>query len=84
VNDLECAVLPQYPPIAAARRALLRHGALAALMAGSGSTVFGLFEDSGQAGVAAAALARPGWTVQVTRTLSRSAHRRRLAGAPSP
>jgi 4-diphosphocytidyl-2-C-methyl-D-erythritol kinase len=80
VNDLERAVLPRFPPIAAARRALLRQGALAALMAGSGSTVFGLFEDARQARRAAAALARPAWTVRVTRTLSRSAHRRRLAG----
>ena len=44
-NDLEAAVLPRHPEIAAARRALLRKGAVAALMSGSGSTVFGLFED---------------------------------------
>jgi 4-diphosphocytidyl-2-C-methyl-D-erythritol kinase len=81
VNDLERAVLPRYPPIEAARRALLRHGARAALMAGSGSTVFGLFDDPRQARVAATALARPEWTVRITRTLTRSAHQRRLAGA---
>jgi 4-diphosphocytidyl-2-C-methyl-D-erythritol kinase len=78
VNDLEQAVLPRHPEIAGARRALLRRGALAALMAGSGSTVFGLFIDRGAAASAAEALRAPGWTVLVTRTLGRTAYQRRL------
>jgi len=79
-NDLEAAVLARHEEIGAAREALLRKGAVAALMAGSGSTVFGLFEESTRARKAAAALARPGWTVIVTRTLGRAACLRRLAG----
>jgi 4-diphosphocytidyl-2-C-methyl-D-erythritol kinase len=82
-NDLEAAVLPRHPKIAGARRALLRRGAVAALMAGSGSTVFGLFQTADAARTAAAALARPGWTVIVTRTLTRQAHVRRLSGLVS-
>jgi 4-diphosphocytidyl-2-C-methyl-D-erythritol kinase len=35
-----------YPGIFKAKEALLRHGALGALMSGSGSVVFGLFSDS--------------------------------------
>jgi 4-diphosphocytidyl-2-C-methyl-D-erythritol kinase len=42
-NDLEHAVLPAYPPIAALKEALLRLGAEGTLMSGSGSAVFGLF-----------------------------------------
>jgi 4-diphosphocytidyl-2-C-methyl-D-erythritol kinase len=38
-----------YPDIFSVKEALLRHGALGALMSGSGSTVFGLFSDSDKA-----------------------------------
>jgi 4-diphosphocytidyl-2-C-methyl-D-erythritol kinase len=43
INDLERAVLPAYPPIAALKDALLRLGAEGVLMSGSGSSVFGIF-----------------------------------------
>ncbi len=43
INDLERAVLPAYPPIAALKDALLRLGAEGVLMSGSGSSVFGTF-----------------------------------------
>jgi 4-diphosphocytidyl-2-C-methyl-D-erythritol kinase len=79
-NDLEAVVLPRHPEILAARERLHRAGAAVALMAGSGSTVFGLFADAGRARAAAEGLARPGWTVMVTRTLGRAAHQRRLEG----
>ena len=83
-NDLERAVFPRHPQIAAAKRSLLRHGAVAALMAGSGSTVFGLFDDRGRADAARRALSRPGRTVWITRTLGRAAHKRRLAVGTEP
>jgi 4-diphosphocytidyl-2-C-methyl-D-erythritol kinase len=79
-NDLERVVLPRHPGILAAREWLHRAGAGVALMAGSGSTVFGLFDDAGRARAASRALARPGWTVIATRTLGRAAHLRRLDG----
>ena len=43
INDLERAVLPAYPPIAALKEALLHLGAEGVLMSGSGSSVFGIF-----------------------------------------
>jgi 4-diphosphocytidyl-2-C-methyl-D-erythritol kinase len=43
INDLERAVLPTYPLIAALKEALLRLGAEGVLMSGSGSSVFGIF-----------------------------------------
>ena len=45
-NDLEPTAASMYPGIFIAKQALLRYGALGALMSGSGSTVFGLFPDS--------------------------------------
>ncbi|MDO8527992.1 MAG: 4-(cytidine 5'-diphospho)-2-C-methyl-D-erythritol kinase [Deltaproteobacteria bacterium] len=43
-NDFESVVIPEYPEIQRVKEALLKAGALGALMSGSGSTVFGLFE----------------------------------------
>jgi 4-diphosphocytidyl-2-C-methyl-D-erythritol kinase len=48
-NDLEPIAASMYPGIVTVKEALLRHGALGALMSGSGSTVFGLFPDSDKA-----------------------------------
>ena len=56
-NDLEPTAASMYPGIFTAKEALLKHGALGALMSGSGSTVFGLFSDSDTAFKANCALA---------------------------
>ena len=56
INDLERAVLPAYPPIAALKEALLRLGAEGVLMSGSGSSVFGVFRHRTAAEHAATAL----------------------------
>lgn len=48
-NDLEATAASMCPGIFTVKEALLRHGALGALMSGSGSTVFGLFSDSDKA-----------------------------------
>ena len=56
-NDLEPIAASMYPGIVTAKETLLRHGALGALMSGSGSTVFGLFHDSDTAVRAKRALA---------------------------
>ena len=45
VNDLEEAVSKRHPEIGRCREDLLKAGAVASLMSGSGSAVFGLFED---------------------------------------
>ena len=46
VNDFEQTVFPLHPTIAQIKERLLEAGALYASMSGSGSTVFGLFEDN--------------------------------------
>jgi 4-diphosphocytidyl-2-C-methyl-D-erythritol kinase len=43
VNDLERAVLPEYPVLAQLKTHLYSYGAEVALMSGSGSAVFGIF-----------------------------------------
>ena len=48
-NDLEAVVSRQYPQIEVMKKALGSAGALAALMTGSGPTVFGLFPGEGGA-----------------------------------
>lgn len=48
-SDFEAAVLPAYPEVAAAHRALGEAGALRALLCGSGSAVFGLASDRAHA-----------------------------------
>ncbi len=48
-NVLETVTIPNYPVIAEIKEHMLRHGAVNAMMSGSGPTVFGLFEDTAQA-----------------------------------
>lgn len=62
INDLERAVLPDYPQIATIKSALHGLGAEGALMSGSGSSVFGIFSDRSQAETAAATLMQNGRT----------------------
>ena len=60
VNDLEEAVTKRHPEIGRCKEDLLRAGASASLMSGSGSTVFGLFKDRQTAEKAAAQLMENG------------------------
>ncbi len=48
-NDLEKIVFPRYPELAGLCGELVRHGAVRAMMSGSGSTVFGFFRRKGEA-----------------------------------
>ncbi|MGD8973531.1 MAG: 4-(cytidine 5'-diphospho)-2-C-methyl-D-erythritol kinase [Desulfobacterales bacterium] len=48
-NDLESVTASNYPVINTIKEQLLKHGAVGALMSGSGPTVFGLFSDPGSA-----------------------------------
>ncbi len=48
-NDFEYTVLEEYPAIAAAKRSLLEAGAQAALLSGSGASVFGVAATQAQA-----------------------------------
>ena len=77
-NDLEPAVAGHHPTISRIKQTLMDAGAAFAAMSGSGSAVFGLFERLDAARRTAADLARPGWTVVSTRTLSRAEYAARL------
>lgn len=57
-NDFESVILPGCPGATALRAAMLEHGALAAMMSGSGPSVFGIFPDYATSLRAAAALGR--------------------------
>jgi 4-diphosphocytidyl-2-C-methyl-D-erythritol kinase len=48
-NDFEGVVFEQYPRLGAIKRKLIRAGASPAMMTGSGSALFGLFDDRDQA-----------------------------------
>lgn len=62
INDLEGAVFGRYPEVGVLKEALLELGARAALMSGSGPTVFGLFEDPETAEEAALSLCERYWS----------------------
>jgi len=57
-NDLEAVTAAKYPEIKLVKQQLYKHGALGALMSGSGPAVFGLFSDSEKAGRAMQAIGR--------------------------
>jgi len=48
-NDFEAAVFERHPRLRVIQRALVRHGAAEAALAGSGSAVFGVFRNPAQA-----------------------------------
>jgi 4-diphosphocytidyl-2-C-methyl-D-erythritol kinase len=52
-NDFEAVVFKQHPRLGAIKRKLIRSGASPAMMTGSGSALFGLFEERAQAAHAA-------------------------------
>jgi len=62
INDLEAAVLNRHPEIARCKEDLVRFGARASLMSGSGSAVFGLFEDPSAAQRALKRILSEGWS----------------------
>jgi 4-diphosphocytidyl-2-C-methyl-D-erythritol kinase len=69
-NDLESVTIPSFPVIAEIRNGMLKHGALGAMMSGSGPTVFGLYQDRETAEQARAAITSDtGWFAAVVETL---------------
>jgi len=66
-NDLEIVAASKYPQIYEAKKALIRYGAAGALMTGSGSAVFGLFDEFNKAqGAKRAVLKKYKWDVYLT------------------
>ena len=71
-NDLEAVTVSKYPEINLVKEKLLKHGALGALMSGSGPTVFGLFSDPEKAGKAMQAIGRhPRWKAFLTEIIDK-------------
>lgn len=68
VNDFETPIFEQYPEIRIVKEALLEAGAGYAAMSGSGSAVFGVFEDQDAATAAADAARRKGHRVSQSGT----------------
>ena len=67
-NDLEHVVIPRYPLIQEIKDTLLAEGAKGSLMSGSGSTVFGIFENEAGAQAAYAQLKpHTDWQLQVSK-----------------
>lgn len=71
VNDLQPPVARRHPEVAEMIVGLVRAGASAAAMSGSGSCVFGVLPQAKVNPRTVRRLHRPGWNVMVARTLSR-------------
>ena len=78
-NDFEAAVFQRHPRLEQIKRALLQKGAAEALLAGSGSAVFGVFPSPAKA--RRAAVGFPDDQTFVCETLSRDRYVRRVKGA---
>jgi len=79
-NDFETSIFPAYPDIAEAKNFLMERGATAALLSGSGSSVFGFFPDEESAFAASRAVTRQAWRVFPAKTLSRAEYLRQVFG----
>ncbi len=79
-NDFEISILPAYPAILEARHFLTDRGATAAMLSGSGSSVFGFFLDEESASAAARAECPASWRVLPAKTLSRAEYLQHLFG----
>ncbi len=78
-NDFERVVLRLEPEIARVKNALMMAGARASLLAGSGSSVFGIFDNSEAQERAAQRLrAEKGWRIFLCGALRRAAYREAL------
>lgn len=64
-NVLETVTIPNYPVIAEIKEHMMEHGAVGAMMSGSGPTVFGLFDDKEKAVAAYEAMLASGLAKQV-------------------
>ena len=48
-NDFETIIVPAYPEIGQIKNKLLNHGAIFSSLSGTGSTVYGVFDDEAKA-----------------------------------
>jgi 4-diphosphocytidyl-2-C-methyl-D-erythritol kinase len=84
-NDFEVAIFEIEPEIKRAKVALLDAGARGALLAGSGSSVFGIFDDEAARDRALGKLRREaGWRIFSCHTVSRAEYLRAMGSAGFP
>ena len=84
-NDFEAVIFEIEPEIKRVKLALLEAGARGALLAGSGSSVFGIFSDEEARAQAAADLkSETGWRLFSCNTLPRDDYSRKLQSAGLP
>jgi 4-diphosphocytidyl-2-C-methyl-D-erythritol kinase len=84
-NDFERVVVRSGSEIERAKNALLNAGARGALLSGSGSSVFGIFDNGEERESAASALrAETGWRVFPCATLARADYYRALGRCAAP
>lgn len=65
-NDLEPVVFEKHPDLRKIKETLIRSGAVAAAMSGSGASLFGLYRDKAWAGAATKALENDGLEIFMT------------------
>lgn len=80
-NDFERVIFDIEPEIRRVKEALIQAGARCALLAGSGSSVFGIFDTEDALSVAARALNESGWRIFSCVTLSRDEYLHALSSA---
>jgi 4-diphosphocytidyl-2-C-methyl-D-erythritol kinase len=84
-NDFEVAIFEIEPEIGRAKMALLDAGARGALLAGSGSSVFGIFDDEVARDRALSNLrSEAGWRIFSCRTVSHSEYLRAMGPSGFP
>jgi 4-diphosphocytidyl-2-C-methyl-D-erythritol kinase len=79
-NDFETSILPAHPEIREAKAFLQKQGALAVLMSGSGSSVFGFFNDEESALTASRCAIRESWRAFPAKTLSGAQYFQQMFG----
>jgi 4-diphosphocytidyl-2-C-methyl-D-erythritol kinase len=79
-NDFETSILPAHPEIREAKAFLQQQGALAVLMSGSGSSVFGFFNDEESALAASRCAIRESWRAFPAKTLSGAQYFQQMFG----
>lgn len=84
-NDFDPVIFDLEPEILEAREALLTAGAQLAMLAGSGASVFGVFENvKAQEHAASALAAKSSWRVFKCATLSRARYLKELGACAAP
>ena len=79
-NDFESVILPAYPRITEAMDFLKDRGAVATLLSGSGSAVFGFFSDEESALAISREKPQDAWQAFPAKTLSRSEYFQKMLG----